>query len=170
MANLPRKDDTGFAYRRDSMPVHTASLHSIFLIYGWVLILHCGFAAILTWNDYVLHNWVLEVLPLWDGDDYFSLPWWLYVYIPAFIFVYGFFELSPFFRLLKARKHLSDAKILMVPRMVSNLHVLNSLGLLSFIAVALLTVVGEDRFGIHMLTLILWGSYMKIGAIIGPRF
>lgn len=169
MDNLPRRSVRPSAYRTGTLHTDQASLWSIFLIYGWVLLLHLSFAGLLLFNDYILHSWFADVLPLWKDEGYFSFPWWVYVYLPLFIFLYGFIELSPFFRLLKARKELQDAKITFLPGMVSNLHVVNSLGLLALLLAVIMAILFEDGFATHMLILILWGSYMKIGAVIGPR-
>lgn len=168
MDNLPDRNTNRL--RRETFPVTETKLHTIFLIAGWVALLNVSFALALLYNDYILDNWTTSVLPLWKDDGYFSVPYWLYVYLPVFVFLYGWFELSHYLRLFRDRKHLRDARIVMMPGMVSNLHILNSLGLLAFIAGLVMMVVIEDKFTTHSLLLILWGSYMRIGALVGPRF
>lgn len=155
------------AMKDEARAIARAQLRRIFGIAFAFLVLHLAFAGLTLYNEYVLGEWTI-FLPLTHGD-YFHFVWWYFVYLPLIVFVYGLFELWPYVRLYRDRKTLEDATIIVMPRRVNTLFTIHAAGVLLFILVTGLTLTSHDIFSSQLLLLICWGSYAKIGALIGSR-
>ncbi len=173
MAQLPKRSARQVIRMTNAQLAHP-ELRMIMLFMVEVIIIHFSFVGLLVFNDYIISNWTVEVLPFVPKahGDYMLWVWVAYVGAPVILFIYELFELWSLMKLYRNRKQVrGDRRIRINLKVLSGLHIANSLSLLLLIMACVMVVVLEDKFVSHMVVLVSWAIYifLKIGAIISPR-